>query len=181
MLLHLVPERLCPKFCQFSALFRREWPRCAAVAAHWRQGLLGLLLLFHCSPLLEPSQFPVFSLQLLRGGLCSVLRPLHRSEGLGLVSMLVSFPEGMVSCVQGKESTALPCSLCWNVFVLHPPRCCRDHQVISLWWAGRVADVDHVSSPSSQVLRCTWVLELHACSPLPEGWDLCLMWYCDFF
>jgi len=28
------------------------------------------------------------------------------------------------------------------------------------------------STPSSQVVRCTWVLELHACSPLPEGWDL---------
>ena len=115
MLLHLVPGLLCPKFSQFSALFRCERPRCTAVAAHWRQSLLWLLLscpafvVLCCGSVMSlcPGQFVTLCL-------CPVLR-----------HVVASCPRAF-SCY---------------------------------------------STPSSQVVRCTWVLELHACSPLLESWD----------
>jgi len=197
----LVPEIWPVLHCVAVGAHWRQGRQCVAVAAHWRQGLLWLLKLFLCSllgghnvgmlcmavawhylwcllgerqsfvrlPLVEACMFPVLALQMHQHGSCPVLHPLHRPEGCA--SMPVSFPKGMVSCMQGRESRILPCHFCRSMsLLLCPLHCCRKGR------AGRVSDVDDVilcPSPIS-LACCVWVLVPVAC--VLESWTLQNTW-----
>jgi len=148
---------------------------------------LWLLWLFHCSPLLEPSLFPIFSLKFLQGGLalsqrdwceflllslwlwqglCPVPLPLHRSEDSAGLSL--SFPEGMVLCKPGRELRMSPRNFRWSMDVMLCPWCCMGRKARPWGRAGRVSDADDICfcltviDPASSIcvpVSAAWVLE----------------------
>jgi len=116
----------------------------------------------YASPLVQTCMFPVLALQLHPHGFCPVPHPLHRPDGRA--SMPVSFPEGMVLCMQGRESRILPCHVCQSMRLLLCPLCCC-HKGRACRWAGRVLDVDDVSLCPTFIFPacCSWVLVPVAC------------------